>query len=149
MTFFKEWCFCICLTLVISVIFSLFTPRGAMQRFYKIIISVFIFISFVYPLRDFDAEDFRVNEDSLVFDINDNASVSYENQINSSVKAFLIKENIEGCNVKSRVRFNAQSSEIEISELVVYIPDEYAKEDVKKLIFDELGLNSRVVYLGE
>ena len=148
MDFFREWCFCVCLTLVISVIFSLFTPQGAMQRFYKIVISVFVFISFIYPLKDFDANDFSLPEEKLIIDISDDASKGIESHINSSVKAFLNKAGITGCNVESSVKYYAQSGEIEISELTVFLPDEYSKEEVEKMIFDELGLNSRVVYLG-
>ena len=149
MEFFREWCLSVCLTLVISVIFSIFTPQGAMQRFYKIVISVFVFISFIYPLKDFDADDFSAPEANLIIDIGNNASRGFENQINSSVKQFLNKNGITGCNVESSVKYYAQSREIEIKELTVFLPDEYSDEEVKKMIFDKLGLNSRVVYLGK
>ncbi len=145
MDFLKQWSFCVCLTLIISVIFSILSPNGEMKRFYKITISVFIFISFIVPLKDFDASDLSIKSDSKIFEINENSNAGYENQINKSIKSFLNKKGISA-NVSSRVNFDIESSDLEIKNVIVSIPDEYSREEVKKMIFDELGINSKVVY---
>ncbi|MBR1762750.1 MAG: hypothetical protein IJ731_05225 [Eubacterium sp.] len=149
MSFFKEWSFCVCLTLIISVVFSVFAPKGEMKRIYKIMLSVFIFISFIYPFSDFDSSAFHIDTSSGILEINENSGSAYETEINMKIKEFLIEKGIVGANVSSSVRFNAESSELEIKEVVISIPDEYSSEDVESLVFDELGINSRVVYVGE
>ena len=149
MNFFKEWSLCVCISLVISVVFSLFTPQGNMKSFYKIMLGIFIFVSFIYPFGNFSAADFKTDILYDTFELNENASEGYENQINSSVKKLLSDNNIIGANVSSSADFNIESGELEIKEIVIYLPDEYSKKDVESLAFSELGINARVVNLGE
>ena len=148
MDFFKEWIFCVCATLIISVVFSLFTPQGSMKDFYKIAISIFIFISFLYPFKNFDISDIQIDSSQQILDINNESNKSYESEINAQIKALLKKEGIVGANVSSKVRFDIEETELEIKEVVISIPDEYSKSSVEKLVFDELGINSEVVYIG-
>ena len=49
MEFFKQWTIFVCMTVLMCVVFSFLTPKGSMGRFYKMIISLFIFLSFLYP----------------------------------------------------------------------------------------------------
>ena len=148
MEFLKQWSFCVCLTLVISVIFSVLSPGGEMKRFYKIMISVFIFISFIYPLKDYNMSEFKPDISSQIFEINENSNKSYENEINRSIKTFLREKGITA-NVSSKVSFNIENSEIEVKSVVISIPEEYSKSEVQSLVFDKLGINSKVVYVGE
>ena len=148
MEFLKQWSFCVCLTLVISVIFSVLSPGGEMKRFYKIMISVFIFISFIYPLKDYNMSEFKPDISSQIFEINENSNKSYENEINRIIKTFLREKGITA-NVSSKVSFNIENSEIEVKSVVISIPEEYSKSEVQSLVFDKLGINSKVVYVGE
>ncbi len=77
MDYIKSWTFCICITLIVSVVFSILSPKGTMGKFYKVIISVFIFISFLYPLTDFDFDGFKIDF---------NFNTEYENLVESSAK---------------------------------------------------------------
>ena len=146
MDFFKNWCFCICSTLIVSVVLSIFTPQDSMKRFYKAMIAVFIFISFIYPLKDFDVDVFKSFPE---FQINENIGSACESELNQSVKNFLKEKGITGANVSAKAVYDDENETIEIQELSVYIPDEYDKTEIQKLIFDELGVNARVIYLGE
>ena len=146
MEFFKNWCFCICITLIVSVVLSIFTPQDSMKRFYKSMIAVFIFISFIYPLKDFDADVFK---DFPEFQINESINNAYESELNQTVKSFLKEKGISGANAESRVFYDEDNETLEIQELTVFIPDEYDKREIQNLIFDELGVNARVIYLGE
>ncbi|MBQ9532076.1 MAG: hypothetical protein IJR70_08385 [Eubacterium sp.] len=148
MDFFKQWSFCVCLTLIISVVFSVLSPSGEMKRFYKITIAVFIFISFIYPLKDFDTKDININSGQQIFEINENSNKGYENEINRKIKDFLKSKKIPA-NVSSEVSFNLENSEIEIKDVVITIPDGFNKDDVKSLVFDEMGINSKVICIGE
>lgn len=43
MDFIKSWTFSVCATLLLASVLSLVSPRGGMGRFYKIVISLFVF----------------------------------------------------------------------------------------------------------
>ena len=149
MDFFKEWCFSVCVALIISVIFSLLTPKGSMKSFYKTMISLFILIAFIYPLKDFSFKNFDFDFENSAFEIENELDSGYESSLNTAVKNTLKNSGITGCNVDSRVNYNSKNNEIEITGVEVFIPDEYSKKEVESLIFEQLGINSRVVYIGE
>ena len=146
MEFFKNWSFSVCTALIVSAVLSVFTPSDSTKRFYKTMIAVFIFISFVYPLKDFDADVFR-NFGSV--DIAKSVNSSYETGINSSITSFLKEKGIIGASVSSEVLYNEDDNTAEISAVTVFIPDEYSAEETKELIFSELGVNAEVIYLGQ
>lgn len=76
--FLKNWIFSVCLTLILAVIFSVMTPKGSLGKFYKMIISMFIFVSFLYPVSNAKASDFKI--DLPMFNNN------YEQQIEDAGK---------------------------------------------------------------
>lgn len=149
MTFLKEWTFSVCTTLVIAVVFSLFTPKGRMKDFYKIIISLFIFISFLYPFKSLDAADFDFSSADSISSINDGAQSSYEESINTQVKSVLTENGINGADVSSRVSFDMQSGEITVESVQIAISDEYNANEVENLVFEKIGINAKVIYVGQ
>lgn len=145
MDFIKEWTICVCVTLVISIIFSTISPNGRLSRFYKIIISMFIFMSFLYP---FTTSHFRPS--SLKFGdlkIEEESSQLSENLVNTKVNEFLIENDIIGASVSSSVDYNEDV--LTINDIQIAVPDEYDTQMVKKLVFDNLSLNARVIHSGE
>ncbi len=54
MDFIKQWTLTISATLIISIVFSLLTPKGNMGRFFKVVLAMFIFVSFIYPIKNAD-----------------------------------------------------------------------------------------------
>lgn len=148
MDFVKQWTVTVCVTVLISVIFSLLTPKGTMKNFYKIIISIFIFLSFIYPLAnaggfDFDkfAGDFTVSTNSV-----DDSSV-YEKMVENNVKKTLSENGIDGANIKCVI--SSKNNEISVKSVTVYVPDEYDKNTASQIIFDNLGIKATVVNIGE
>lgn len=144
MNFIKEWTICVCATLILSVIFSLLTPGGKLSGFYKIIISVFIFISIIYPFSNntmprFDFE----NIDELIVDESVNSN---ENFVNMLVKNSLEENDIIGASVSSEV--SMQDDEIMIDSIQVAVPDKYDINEVKDLLFDKMSINARVIHIG-
>ena len=115
MDYIKSWTFCICITLIVSVIFSILSPNGTMGKFYKVIISVFIFISFLYPLTDFSFDDFKIDF---------NFSTEYENLVESSAKQeiefsvskVLTDNEIYNSSISAEIRQNGD--EIEINRIL-------------------------------
>lgn len=146
MDYIKSWTFCICITLVISVIFSIIKPKGTMGNFYKVIISVFIFISFLYPLTDFDFKDFKLdfNFESEYENLIENSA---EAVIENSVHDILRKNNIFNSSVSAEVKQSGE--EIIINRLLVSVTDDYSVEEVKELLFKNLGVVADVKRIGE
>lgn len=145
MDFVKEWTICVCVTLVISVIFSILTPSGRLSSFYKIIISVFVFLSFLYP---FTVSNVSFNKNAFDdFVVEDKTDEISENIVNTKINDLLISNDIVGANVSSSV--TCDDEEITINDIQVAIPDEYSIDEVKNMIYDNLSINARVIHIGE
>lgn len=143
MNFIKQWILSVSLTLIISVIFSMLSPKGAMGRFYKIIISVFIFISFILPIINFDFGKLELDFD-LKSDYNYVIENTAESQIKSIVNSELIKYDIENAKIDAVV-YEA-GDEIEIDNITVGINSKYDSEEVENMLYNNLGLVCEVVY---
>ncbi len=147
MEFVKEWCTCVCASLIVAVIFSLFTPKGSMKGFYKILISFFVFISFIYPLKNADFSGFDIDK-SIISESENNAS-PYAEMINTEVKNTLKNKGISGVSVSSDVGVDYAAGEVDIKSVTVFVSDGYDKNNVRKIIFDSLGINAEVKGIGE
>lgn len=145
MDFLKEWTYTICITLIISVVFSLLTPKGNMGRFFKIILAAFIFLSFIYPLKSSDI-DFVFPEFNAE-GIDTAQRETYENSIAAQVNQTLEAGGYNSCIINDNIKL--KDNEIYITNLTISIPSNYNKEEVKKYIFDCLGINAEVYFIGE
>lgn len=146
MDFIKNWIFSVCVTLILSVIFSAFTPKGNVGKFYKIIISLFIFVSFIYPLTDYEFKNLSVEFPA--------ASSVYINELNNSNKnniELLIKTKLQEQNINANVSVecSVHSEETEIEKISIYVPDGSNAEEIKDFVYKELGLVADVKCLGE
>lgn len=146
MDYVKSWAFCICITLIISVIFSILAPKGTMGKFYKVIISTFIFLSFLYPLSDFNIADFRLD-----FDFESEYTSVVEStakaQIESAVENALYENGIFNTIVTAEV--SQRGEELEISSVKISVSDNYSVDEVKETVFKELGVVAEVKRIGE
>lgn len=146
MDYIKSWTFCVCITLIVSVIFSILSPKGTMGRFYKVIISVFIFISFLYPLTNFSFDEFKIDF---------NFNTEYENLVESAAKQeieysvgkILTDNEIYNSSISAEVE--QSGDEVVINRILVSVTDEYNVEEVKALLFENLGVVAEVKRIGE
>lgn len=146
MDFIKQWTFCVCITIVTCTIFSLITPRGNLGRFFKIVISIIVFLSLLYPLSDFRLSDYgKINFDEQKYV--EEADNSYSHLLEISIKEFLRNNSIEGASV--RVIARAENEVITIDSIQVAVPDEYGIDSTKDLLLNEYGVNARVIHIGE
>lgn len=146
MDFLKNWIFSVCLTLILAVIFSVMTPKGSLGKFYKMIISMFIFVSFLYPVSNAKASDFKI--DLPMFENNYNEQI--ENAEKNNAEAVIVNKLKEiGINASVSLEIEFKNSEIEIENLTVYVPDGTSLEEVREYILNELGMVAEVKYLGE
>lgn len=146
MDYIKSWTFCICITLIVSVVFSILSPKGTMGKFYKVIISVFIFISFLYPLTDFDFDGFKIDF---------NFNTEYENLVESSAKQE-IQYSVEKVLTDNKIYNSSISAEVEqngdeilINRILISVTDDYNVEEVKALLLENLGVVAEVKRIGE
>lgn len=144
MDFIKEWVLCVCITLIISVVFSLLTPKGNMGKIYKIILAMFIFVSFILPLGNSDF-DFELPE--MDFEISESQNESYENIVKSNVETVLKQGGYESCIIECDVEYS--NEEIYVNSLKISVPSQYDNEEIKNYIYDKLGMVAEVYYLGD
>lgn len=145
MDFIKEWTFTICITLIISVVFSLLTPKGNMGRFFKIILATFIFLSFIYPLKseqiDITFPEFNISEFEAA------ERETYQDTISMQISNALESGGYSSCSVKCNI--SLKENEIYINSLKISIPSTYDKDEVKNYLFDSMGIIAEVYYVGE
>lgn len=142
MDFIKSWTVSVCLTLIISAVFSVISPKGSMGRFYKVIIAVFIFVSLLYPFSDFDFKEFASD-----FNFQSELESTQENlasqQVQSVIKNVLVSNGIEGAEVDCVVL--QTSEEISVEDITVKVPEQYDLGEVEKIILEQTGVAAEVV----
>lgn len=144
MEFIKQWTLCVCVTLIISTIFVAIFPGGKMKTFYKMTISVFILVSLLHPFCNFNINDFQIPSTRYISSSADN---SYQQMIDSKITQVLKNNDIIGSDVNSDV--TVSNNEIEINSVQIAISDEYDTNEVHGIIFNELGINAKVIHIGE
>ena len=144
MDYIKSWTFCICITLIISVILSILAPKGTMGKFYKVIISTFIFLSFLYPLSDFNIADFKLDFESEFENVVETAA---KTQVESAVETVLYENDIQNSIVTASIFQSGE--ELIISSVKISVADRYSVDEVKDIVFKELGVVAEVKRIGE
>lgn len=145
MDFIKQWTLTISATLIISIIFSLLTPKGNMGRFFKVVLAMFIFVSFIYPIKNADFDFALPSFDEAEFE--DSQQSSYEKIIETNLIYILDEGNY--INSKVNVNISIKNEEITVNNLDIGILDEFDKREVKDYIEEKTGFNAEVYYLGE
>lgn len=146
MEFIKTWTVCVCITLIVSVIFITLSPKGTMGKFYRIIISVFIFLSFIYPLTDFKFDSFKSD-----FKFEDSYSDAAENAVDIEIANIIMAVLEENDVVSPMIDVNTSinGDEITIEDVKISVIDDYDLKAVEKIVFDNLGIVASVKRIGE
>lgn len=142
MDFIKSWTVSVCLTLIISAVFSVISPKGSMGRFYKVIIAVFIFVSLLYPFSDFDFNEFKSDFD-FQSELESTQESLAEDQVESIVKNVLAANDVEVAEVECVVI--QSSDEISVENIIVRIPEQYDVSKVENIILEETGIAADVI----
>lgn len=148
MNLIKEWTFCICSTVIVSVIFSLLAPKGGSGRFYKSVISLFIFISFLFPFTQIGDKKFDINLDNINIEAENNTNSIADGVVKNEIITLLENNSVYSAGVNCSSSVNA-NNEIMLNSVTVSVADEYDCDTVRQLIYDELSLNVRVIHIGE
>ena len=145
MDFIKQWTFTISVTLIIAVIFSVLSPKGNMGKYFKIILAMFIFVSFLYPLK---GAHFDISMPMLdITEYEDMTQDAYENTISNFVKASLEKGGYASTVIDVSLSYN--ENEIDVNSLSIGILNEFNADEVKDYVFENTGFNAQVYYIGE
>ncbi len=140
----KEWILNISLTLIISTALALIAPKDGAGRLFRIVLSLFILLSFIYPLaenKDITFPDIRLEDTS------EERSNTYESLTENEIIITLENSGYKGC--ESECNLSIKGDEIYIDKVTVIIPQRYDKEEVKDSIFNSLGIISEVQYFDE
>lgn len=142
MDFIKSWTVSVCLTLIISAVFSVISPKGTMGRFYKVIISVFVFVSLLYPFADFDFDEFK-SDFSLESEFETTQENLAEMQVENIIKNVLTENGMENAEVECTA---VQSQEeISVESVTVFVPESYSADEVRKIILEQTGVAAEVI----
>ena len=141
MDFLKEWILNISLTLIISTILSLLVPVGSIGRTYKVILSLFIFLSFIFPLTEI--KDISLPEYEFA-DYENSERDAYEELTCKQIELVLKKGGYEDYSVNCDL--SVKGDEIYIERVCVSLPERYDKSEVKDCIYNSLGIVSEVRY---
>ena len=147
MNLFNEYVYTVCINLIFITLISIIVPTGSSKRIMKAVISVFVMLSFIVPIKNIDA-DFA----SLDFEIYDNLEEeikynSYEKIIKDNIERALNKAGYEAASCI--VKMNVDDDLIDIELVSIAISDDYSKEEVKNYLYNDLGLVAEVYYVGE
>lgn len=148
MDYIRQWCFYICITVVICAVFSFMSPKGNMSKLYKSVISLFILASFLYPLTqniDFHFELPELSEYSYPYD---NTNSIANQSLKSTISAFLESKGIDGFVVDCKTSIN-ENNEITVESIQIAVGAEYDCDYIKQLVFDGLNINVSVIHNGE
>ncbi|MGN0532097.1 MAG: stage III sporulation protein AF [Eubacterium sp.] len=145
MGFVRQWTLCVCITLIISVIFSLLSPNGSLNKFYKIIISLFVFLSFLYPFTQFQFKEFKIDNNSN-YEMNIRTESAYESMMEMSIKQYLQEQDITA-NVDCMMSLD--NDVIDIQSIQIAVDDTCDTEEIESMIFEKFGLNSKVIHIGD
>lgn len=141
---FKTYVYSICITLIIVSIFTVILPNGKLKAYTNAVLSIFIFLSIISPIKNISSE-IRIpyfDEDSY-----ESSNYAYSNLINSKITEELKSGGYDNC--KAECYAVVDSNEIKIESAAVTINDDYDREEVKEYIFEKLGIVAEVNYIGE
>lgn len=111
------------------------------------VISLFIFISFLYPLSDFNFNDFSFDYSFSQEEFEDAARTSYETMLKNQIQTVLEKNSISNSKIDCSIRI--QDGEASVKKVVIAVGDAYDADDVKSIVFDNLGINAQVIHIGD
>lgn len=148
MDFIKQWCFYICITVIICAVFSFMSPKGNMSKLYKCVISLFILASFLYPFTqniDFHFDTPELYEYSYAYD---NTNSIANQSLKAAISTFLEENGVFNFVIDCKTSIN-ENNEITVESVQIAVTNEYDCDNIKKLVFEGLNINVSVIHNGE
>ena len=152
MEFIQSWTYSVCLTVLIACIFSILVPRSSVGRLMKMMIGVFIFVSFIVPFSDFDwsvlAQEFSpsAGSDSIEEDYYAQNLENIETALQNTVLQTLDDAGLAGCTVDAQAVYT--DGYVEVSCVQVQVPSGMDAGTVQSVILEKTGINADIIYVG-
>lgn len=147
MGFLKSYTYTVCISLIVITLFSVLIPSGNIKRIVKAVLSVMIMLSFILPLKDVHFSKNIFDFDIITDQASENEREALEMIICDNIKNKLDEADYNNCGVS--VEISRDGDETEIKSVIITITDEYNADEIRSYIFNELGLNAEVNYIGE
>lgn len=147
MGFLKSYTYTVCISLMAITVFSVLVPSGNIKRIVKAVLSVMIMLAFILPLRDVHISKNIFDFDIISEQASDTEEEALEIIICENIKNKLIEADYNNCGVTVKIKRN--SDETQIKSVNITITDKYNADEIRSYIFNELGLNAEVNYIGE
>lgn len=148
MDFIKQWCFYICITVIVCAVFSFMSPKGNMSKLYKSVISLFIIASFLYPLTQKIDISFDLPELSEYSYAYDNTNSIANQSLKATISNFLESNEVNGFVVDCKTSIN-DNNEITVESVQIAVASQYDCDEIRQLVFDGLNINVSVIHNGE
>ena len=144
----------ICITMVVTSIFSMLTPDSKLDKMLKFSISLFFLTSLISPFVN-NKLDFHIDISDITQTQQDKQlsqgvasqfiTIAIEN-LEHSVENLLIRKKINPKKVEVLINISEDDS-ISISKLMVYIEqsDELRIQEIEKIVAEEVGFAPQVV----
>ena len=152
MEFIQSWNNSVCLTVLIACIFSILVPRSSVGRLMKMMIGVFIFVSFIVPFSDFDwsvfAQEFSpsAGSDSIEEDYYAQNLENIETALQNTVLQALGDAGLAGCTVDVQAVYT--DGYVEVSGVQVQVPSGMDAGTVQSVILEKTGINADIIAVG-
>lgn len=149
----------ICITLVITGIFSILVPNTTMEKTLKFAVSLFFISSLILPFTqgdldfsfsDFSIEQTEVKNEALETSMQNSFTAITQKKIENQLLTKLELEGLPAKKITVRINIDADNS-ITISKLSVTLAEEYREKqgDVVALTQKETGVSPDVSYIQE
>lgn len=144
----------VCLTLIITGIFSILVPKSSMERVMKFAISLFFLAGVVIPIAkgefkfSFDTQQIKATEYQTKIKENtkDTITILSEKKLESKIKSLLQENNINCTKVDINIHINKNDS-IDISKFIVTLSKDSNLDlmTVERLIVKEVGVKPKII----
>lgn len=152
MEFIQSWTYSVCLTVLIACVFSILVPRSSVGKLMKMMIGVFIFVSFIVPFSDFDWSVFAQElspsaaGSSIEEEYYDQNLQNIETAVENTVLQALGQAGITGCTAEAQAVY--ADSYVEVERVTVCVPPGTDADSVRAVISEKTGINADIITGG-
>lgn len=144
----------ICITTVVTSIFSMLAPDSKLDKVLKFAISLFFLTSIISPFvnnkLDFRIELSDITQRVQTRELSQNVQSQFlsiaKGNLENTIENTLLRENISPKKVEVLINISEDNS-ISINKLMVYIEknDEQKKQTIEKLVKDSVGYAPQII----
>lgn len=155
---FNSWALSAVAASTVAGVISLLAPSGNFEKTIKIVITLFILVSFVMPFvrsgsvsgvfeSNEGIKEF-IEENELNNEVKSQVEDSLENVIVTQVEAFLSSSGVIFNYVEAKVNVD-EANNVFVKSITIYAEDFFETEEAEKFIIDNFGIKPDIVFESE